>query len=194
MLHRILPALVAVAATMALVAPAPALAQTGMVKGKVVDAEGKPVPDAAVTVEFVGGTSRKLSTKSDRRGEFVQLGLQSGGYRVSATDPKLGTGFADIQVRVGNTSEVTIRLSTVPPGTDPKVAKLKGAFDEGVAASRAQNHDWRSPSSRRHWPSSPPAPSATSTSATPTCRRRTRSRRRRTGRRRSSRKPTMPTR
>jgi tetratricopeptide (TPR) repeat protein len=141
MFHRILPALVAGAATIALIAPAPALAQTGMVKGKVVDAEGKPVPDAAVTVEFVGGTSRKLSTKSDRRGEFVQLGLQSGGYRVSATDPKLGTGFADIQVRVGNTSEVTIRLSTVPPGTDPKMAKLKGAFDEGVAASRAQNHD-----------------------------------------------------
>ena len=44
-------------------------------------------------------------------------------------------------MRVGNTSEVTIRLSTVPPGTDPKLAKLKVAFDEGVAASRAQNHD-----------------------------------------------------
>ena len=44
-------------------------------------------------------------------------------------------------MRVGNTAEVTIRLSTVPPGTDPKPAKLKGAFDEGVAASRAQNHD-----------------------------------------------------
>ena len=120
---------------------APAFAQTGMVKGKVVDAEGKPVPDAAVTVEFVGGTNRKLSAKSDKRGEFVQLGLQSGGYRVSATDPKLGTGFADVQVRVGNTTEVTVRLSTVPPGTDPKLAKVKVAFEEGVAASRAQNHD-----------------------------------------------------
>ena len=94
-------------------------------------------------------------------------------------------------MRVGNTAEVTIRLSTVPPGTDPKLAKLKVAFEEGVAASRAQNHDWRSPSSRRHWPSSPPAPSATSTSASPTCRRKTRSRPRRTGRRRSSRRPTI---
>ncbi len=141
MLHRIVPALIAVVAAMALVAPSPSFAQTGMVKGKVVDAEGKPVPEAAVTVESVGGMNRKLSTKADKRGEFVQLGLQSGGYRVSATDPKLGTGFADIQVRVGNTSEVTVRLSTVPPGTDPQLAKVKVAFEEGVTASRAQNHD-----------------------------------------------------
>ena len=85
--------------------------------------------------------NRKLSTKSDKRGEFVQLGLQSGGYRVSATDPKLGTGFADIQVRVGNTAEVTVRLSTVPPGDRPQGGRVKKAFEEGVAASRAQNHD-----------------------------------------------------
>jgi tetratricopeptide (TPR) repeat protein len=139
MFHRIPTRWLAVPVVLLL--SAPAFAQTGMVKGKVVDAEGKPVPDAAVTVEFVGGTNRKLSAKSDKRGEFVQLGLQSGGYRVSATDPKLGTGFADVQVRVGNTTEVTIRLSTVPPGTDPKLAKVKVAFEEGVAASRAQNHD-----------------------------------------------------
>jgi tetratricopeptide (TPR) repeat protein len=71
----------------------------------------------------------------------VQLGLQSGGYRVTATAGKLGSGFADVRVRVGNTAEVTITLSPVPPGTDPKMAALKLAFDEGVAASRAQDYD-----------------------------------------------------
>jgi Flp pilus assembly protein TadD len=139
MSHRILSRFLAVPMVLALALPA--LAQTGLVKGKVVDAEGKPVPDAPVTVEFMEGVSRKLSTKSDRRGEFVQLGLQSGGYRVSSTVDKLGTGFVDIRVRVGQTSEVTIRLSTVPPGTDPKVAALRTAFEQGVTASRANDHD-----------------------------------------------------
>ena len=37
------------------------------------------VADAVVTIEFMEGVSRKLATKSDKRGEFVQLGLQSGG-------------------------------------------------------------------------------------------------------------------
>jgi Tfp pilus assembly protein PilF len=139
MSHRTLSGPLAVVA--ALVLAVPALAQTGMIKGKVLDAEGKPVADAAVTIEYMDSANRRLSTKSDRRGEFVQLGLQSGGYRVSATADKLGTGFADTRVRVGNTSEVTIRLSPVPPGTDPKVAAMRAAFDAGVTASRGGNYD-----------------------------------------------------
>jgi tetratricopeptide (TPR) repeat protein len=139
MTHRILSRLVAIA--MVLAVAAPAFAQTGLVKGKVVGPDGKPVADAVVTIEFMEGMSRKLTTKSDRRGEFVQLGLQSGAYRITATTEKLGSGFADTRIRIGATAEVTITLSTVPPGTDPKMAALKKSFDDGVAASRAGNHD-----------------------------------------------------
>ncbi|MBL8135727.1 MAG: tetratricopeptide repeat protein [Acidobacteria bacterium] len=139
MIHRTITRFLAAAVVLALAAPA--AAQTGLVKGKVVGPDGKPVADAAITIEFVEGMSRKLTTKSDKRGEFVQLGLQSGGYRVTATADKLGSGFADVRVRVGNTAEVTITLSPVPPGADPKMAALKVAFDEGVAASRAQDYD-----------------------------------------------------
>ena len=137
--HTISSRLLALPMVLALAVPA--LAQTGLVKGKVVDAENKPVADAPVTIEAMEGGNRKLATKTDRRGEFVQLGLQSGGYRVSSTVDKLGTGFVDVRIRVGQTSEVNIRLSTVPAGTDPKLAALKGAFDAGVAASRANDHD-----------------------------------------------------
>lgn len=129
------------AAAVALALAAPALAQTGLVKGKVVGPDGKPVADAAVTIEFMEGVARKLTTKSDKRGEFVQLGLQSGGYRITAAADKLGSGFADVRIRVGNSAEVTITLSPVPPGTDPKVAAMRAAFDEGVAASRAKDFD-----------------------------------------------------
>lgn len=139
MIQRTITRFLAAAVVLALAAPA--AAQTGLVKGKVVGPDGKPVADAAITIEFVEGMSRKLTTKSDKRGEFVQLGLQSGGYRVTATADKLGSGFADVRVRVGNTAEVTITLSPVPPGTDPKMAALKVAFDEGVAASRAKDYD-----------------------------------------------------
>ncbi|MEP7117742.1 MAG: carboxypeptidase regulatory-like domain-containing protein, partial [Acidobacteriota bacterium] len=139
MTHRILSRFLVVA--MALAVAAPAFAQTGLVKGKVVDPADKPVPDAVVTIEFMDGVSRKLTTKSDKRGEFVQLGLQSGGYRVTATADKIGTGFADTRIRIGATSEVKITLSTTPPGADPKMVEMKKNFEEGVAASRANDHD-----------------------------------------------------
>jgi len=131
----------ALAVAVILAVAVPALAQTGLVKGKVVDAAGKPVADAVIAIEFMEGVSRKLTTKSDKRGEFVQLGLQSGAYRITATTDQRGSGVADTRIRIGNTSEVTITLSTVPPGTDPKMAELKKAFDEGVAASQANEFD-----------------------------------------------------
>lgn len=139
MIQRTITRGLAIAVTLALAAPA--VAQTGLVKGKVVGPDGKPVADAVISIEFMEGVARKLSTKSDKRGEFVQLGLQSGGYRITATAEKLGSGFADVRVRVGNTAEVTITLSPLPPGADPKLAAMKVAFDEGVAASRAKDFD-----------------------------------------------------
>ena len=60
-------------------------------------------------------------------------------YRPPSTSSAPATSTCS--VRVGKTAEVTVRLSTVPAGTDPKVAALKTAFDEGVAASRANDHD-----------------------------------------------------
>lgn len=139
MFHRLIISFVAAAVVGALAAPVSA--QTGLVKGKVVGPDGKPVADAVVTIESMDGIARKLSTKTDKRGEFVQLGLQSGNYRVEATAAKVGSGASAVRVRVGSSADVTITLSPVPPGTDPKVAELKVAFDEGVAASRAKDFD-----------------------------------------------------
>ena len=67
-------------------APA-AFAQSTMVKGKVVDKDGKPMVGVVITVEFQGGANRKLTTKTDKRGEYIQLLTESGNYKISASDP-----------------------------------------------------------------------------------------------------------
>ena len=46
----------------------PAAAQTGQIKGKVVDAQNKPVDGAKIVMEAVD-TARKFETKSDSKGE-----------------------------------------------------------------------------------------------------------------------------
>jgi tetratricopeptide (TPR) repeat protein len=132
------------AALMAVLFASAAAAQTGMIKGKVVGPDGKtPVVGARISIEFTGGINRKMETKSDKKGEFIQIGLQSGAYKVTATDEKLGSQEFPTQVRVGQTAEVNFVLGAGGPGSgeNPKAAELKKLFGEGVAASRANDHD-----------------------------------------------------
>jgi Flp pilus assembly protein TadD len=129
------------AALFALVLVPAVFAQTGMIKGKVVDAKGQPIVGAKIAIEFKGGINRKMETKTDKKGEFIQIGLQSGTYQVTATDDKLGSQAFPAQVRVGQTAEVNFVLAPGAGTENPKAAELKKLFEEGVSASRSGNHD-----------------------------------------------------
>src|SRR5688572_32362240 len=102
---------IAVFAVVMLVGLSPAaLAQSTMVKGKVIDANKEPLVGVAVTIEFMGGVNRKLQTKTDKRGEFMQLLTESGMYRITATDPKIGSASNDTKVSLGRASAMVIVL------------------------------------------------------------------------------------
>jgi tetratricopeptide (TPR) repeat protein len=141
---RQLHASVLAVALVAGLAPA-AFAQTGIVKGKVVDGEDKPVQGAAVAIEFVDGVTRKFEVKTDRRGDFIQIGLQPGNYRITVTADKIGTQSQQARVRVGATFEANFKMVPGAGGPDPaaaaKALELKKLFEEGVVASKASNHD-----------------------------------------------------
>jgi tetratricopeptide (TPR) repeat protein len=62
-------------------------AQTGRLKGKVVDAGNKPVEGATVTIESQE-MNRKVTTKTDRRGEYTHF-LAPGPYKVTVTKDSL---------------------------------------------------------------------------------------------------------
>lgn len=125
-----------------LIGVAPALAQSTMIRGKVVNEKQEPLPNVQIVVESLGGSGRKLNTKTDKKGEFVQLLTESGAYRITATDPKIGTVSNDTKVSLGRASEMTIVLvPSTAANNSAKAAELKKLFEEGVAASRANNHD-----------------------------------------------------
>src|SRR5687768_17586002 len=73
-------------------AAAPAFAQMGSLRGKVVDTEGKPVADAEVVFEYVGGYSLKMTAKTNARGEWVRSGMQAtseGYWNITVTKDSL---------------------------------------------------------------------------------------------------------
>jgi tetratricopeptide (TPR) repeat protein len=142
-----LPWLVACVAMFSLALVSPALAQsTGMVRGIVKDATGKPVEGAKVSID-AEGTNRHFDTKSDKKGEFLQIGLPPGGYKVTAEKDKVVSAPSSVTVRIAAGNPLTLVLggggtgAGVSPEAAAKSAALKKTFEEGVIASRAGNHD-----------------------------------------------------
>jgi len=138
--------LFAAALIASLVAAVPAFAQsTGMVKGVVTDDKGQPVDGAKITIEMNGGTGRKFETKTNKKGEYIQIGLASGSYKIVAEKDKLGSAPATVAVRANSTQEANLTLA-VASAAATKEAQAKNAaitkvFDEGVQLSNAGQHE-----------------------------------------------------
>jgi tetratricopeptide (TPR) repeat protein len=135
------------AALFALVDARPAAAQsTGMVKGVVKDMQGQPVDGAKVVIEMSEGTNRRFETKSNKKGEFIQIGLPSGAYKVTAEKDKLVSNTADVRVRIGATADANLVLGAPAAVANSKEvlaknAELKSTLEAGIAASNAGNDD-----------------------------------------------------
>ena len=131
-------------ALMALALPA-AAQSTGMVKGVVKDAQGQPVEGAKVSIDMTEGVSRHFETKSNKKGEFVQIGLPPGNYMVSAEKDKTGSNQAPARVSISRPSEVALVIGGGGAAGNKeaaaKMADLKKAFEEGIAAGQAGKHD-----------------------------------------------------
>lgn len=136
--------LVLVLVLVAVALAVPALAQNGMVKGTVRDEKGATVEGAKVSINQNGGTGRKFETKSDKKGEFIQIGLPSGSYAVVAEKERMASAPTNVNVSAGKPAEVALVVSAAgganTKASQEAAAALKKVFDEGVAASGSGNH------------------------------------------------------
>ena len=127
---------------------APGWAQTGQIKGKVVDAKNQPIEGALVVIEMTEGMSRKYELKTNRRGEFVQIGMQPGIYKVTASKDgmsqsfpqKIGLDMAEVNftLKPGSTAEIT---EEDRKKIEAKNAAIRAAFEEGVKLGNSGKYD-----------------------------------------------------
>ena len=102
----------------------PASAQsTGLVKGTVKDEKGQPVEGAKITIEFEGGVNRKFEGKTDKHGEFIQIGLQTGEYKITAEKDKLAATQV-VRVRLGTAAQAALVLGAAAGGGGEAAKKL----------------------------------------------------------------------
>jgi pentatricopeptide repeat protein len=85
---------------LALLVPA-AWAQTGSIKGTIVDENGKPIADAHIDM-VSKETGRKYQLKSNAKGEIFSLGIASGAYEVNVSNSsgQFLTKYSNFPVRL----------------------------------------------------------------------------------------------
>ena len=134
--------IIAVVAGLAVALPA-AAQTTAMIKGVVKDDKGQPVENAKVSLDLQGGTARHFETKTNKKGEYAQIGLPPGQYKVTAEKDKLS---AVLNLSLRAAAPVTADISLTAGGGGGAAAggmsaALKKAFDEGLALSNDGKHD-----------------------------------------------------
>ena len=110
---------------------APAAAQS-VIRGKVLDQAGKPVEGATVTIEATE-SNRKAQVKTNRNGEFMQIGLPSGRYNVTATKDNLKQALP-ANISQGMPVELTFQLSPTS-GMTAEQAKAQQEMQQMASAA-----------------------------------------------------------
>jgi len=125
---------------------AEAFAQTGTVRGKVVDEKEQPVVEAVITLEFQGGVTRKLETKTNKKGEFTQVGMYPGPYRITVSKDGYAPAVIEYRISMGEPTYVPdikmlTRAAAQAAAGDPGREELAANFKKATELTQAGQLD-----------------------------------------------------
>jgi tetratricopeptide (TPR) repeat protein len=130
----------------ALLFGAEAFAQTGTARGKVLDEKDQPVADAVITLEFQGGVSRKMETKTNKKGEFTQVGMYPGPYRITASKEGYQPAVADHRIPMGEPTylpdiKMMSKAAAQAASGDKGREELTANFKKAIELTQAGQYD-----------------------------------------------------
>lgn len=124
-----------------LVAATSAFAQAqGSLRGQVVDEAGKPVPEAEITLEYVGDVQITVTLKTNTRGEFTRAGLRTGEWKMTATKGTL-IGKQTVRVVIAEMTRaqaLTIKAPAAGGATDTAGMTAKEVEERNKMMAAAQ--------------------------------------------------------
>ena len=129
---------------------APGFAQsTGMVKGKVVDSANQIVEGATVILETKDSGARRFKVTTNKKGEYIQIGLQPGSWTITASKDGIGEAKAEVRISLGASEQIDFTLTKAGAAGGPGMSKeeaakldtMQKAFDEGIKLTQAGKLD-----------------------------------------------------
>jgi tetratricopeptide (TPR) repeat protein len=125
-----------------------------MVKGKVVDSANQVVEGATVILETKDNGARRFKVTTNKKGEYIQIGLQPGSWTITASKDGVGEAKADVRISLGAAEQIDLTLGKAGAGgaggaggpamskeEAAKVDAMQKAFDEGIALTQAGKLD-----------------------------------------------------
>jgi tetratricopeptide (TPR) repeat protein len=120
----------------------------GAARGKVLDEAGVGVPDAQVLIEFQGGVTRKITSKTNKKGEFTQVGLPPGNYKFTITKDGYRPDIFLARVGLGEATELPVSKLTKgsaagagAPAGDPAAEAFRTAYQKAIDDAKAGQTD-----------------------------------------------------
>jgi Tfp pilus assembly protein PilF len=125
---------------------APAHGQTGTARGKVVDEQGQPVAEAKVLMEYQGGVTRKYETKTSKKGEFTQVGMYPGPYKITVSKEGFQGTFTEQRIALGDPTQIPdFKLKTMAAALKEAgggaAEQLRAAFGHALTLTQAGKLD-----------------------------------------------------
>ena len=133
--------------SMALLLAGEAYAQTGSVRGQIVDENEQPVGGVEIVFQFLGGVNRQHTATSDEDGDFIRAGLPTGRYQLTFTRSGHQSYQYELKVLGGPPTQLgMVVLPTLSEGARSDLEKqslnqtVAPVFKEGVAAMNAEDY------------------------------------------------------
>ena len=119
-----------------------ASAQTGGVRGKIQDDKGQPLEGVAVKMEFQGGMSLTFDTKTNKKGEFMQIGLRPGNWKFTYTKEGFQVFAAPMRIALGDATVLPdVKLVSGKAAAAAGAEDLQKVFADAVAKLQANDYD-----------------------------------------------------
>jgi len=117
-------------------------AQTGGVRGKILDDKGAPLEAVAVKMEFQGGVTLAFENKTNKKGEFMQIGLRPGNWKFTYTREGFQVFASPYRVALGDATVLPdVKLTSARAAAAVQADDIQKVFGEAVAKLQAGDHD-----------------------------------------------------
>ncbi len=127
-----------------LVSASLASAQSGGVRGKIFDDKGAPLDAVAVVMEFQGGVTLKFESKTNKKGEFMQIGMRPGNWKFTYTREGFQVFASPYRVALGDATalpDVKLVLAKAAAATLSGAEDIQKSFGAAVALLQAADYD-----------------------------------------------------
>ncbi len=96
----------------------PAMAQNRIVKGKITDDKGQPIIGASIVIQATDSKVRTYTTKTDKKGSYIYMGLPAGEYYIIARAQGFSPNYAPAKPTIQQETVIDLALT---PGPDQKL-------------------------------------------------------------------------